>query len=211
MPTAQPLFDPLFRKRQLERAAARPRVPSAIEREAWSRIQERLEDLKTPPPSLLTSCLEWRGEDDAREGLSEAHGKLGPGGLFLGVMAGGETLRELRLCLMEAELALTGGASPRTAPMIELAAAGDLLAEAGFASPVADSERVTLLYPDLFALMKALRNGGWTNGLSARSRRFAPRRLFDKAARIYADRFPAPGGAGIAVTVDLVFLHGWRS
>ncbi len=179
-------------------------------RAAEEKLRERLADLKTPPPDLRLSCFELQRTNDLAGSLQDIYAALGQGGLFLGVMAGGESLKELRVSLMEAEIELKGGASPRIHPMADLLTLSRLLPQAGFALPVADEERVTLTYPDLFALMRDLREMVLTNRLEARSRSFAPRRLFEKAAEIYAARFPAPDGKGIAATVDLLFLHGWK-
>ncbi len=210
MPSAKPLFDAAFQTCQKARAAAwLNEPPPAFVREAEARLRERLEDLKTPPPDIALSCLALQNENDLPAALRAAWDNLAESGLFHAVMLGGESLRELRLSLAEAETALTGGASPRVAPMIDLEMAGRLMLKAGFFQPVVDSERLTLIYPNLFALMRDLRRTSMTNALSARSRRFAPRALFTKTAEIYAARFSGPKG-GIAVTMDLLFLHGWK-
>lgn len=203
----EPLFDERFQLRQRERA---DKTPCRLYTEAAARLRDRLDDLKEPPPGLVTSCLALQQENDLPGALQKIYKSLPSGGLFSGVLAGGESLRELRLCLTEAEIALKGGASPRVAPMIQLEALSRLLPEIGFALPVADRERLTLVYPNLNALMKDLRTAGWTNSLTARARRFAPRALFERAAELYAEHFPGPKGQGLFVTVDLLFLHGWR-
>lgn len=159
--------------------------------------------------NLITSCLTLQSAANLQNELAAIYASLAQGGLFLGVLAGGQTLYELRTCLMEAEVALSGGASPRVHPLPDPETMSRLLLTTGFALPVVDQERVTLTYPDLFALMRDLRAHGQTNNLAERSRRFAPRALFTHAQDIYGARFPAPHG-GIAVTVDLVFLHGWK-
>ncbi len=210
MPPTLPLFDAAFQACQKARAAAwSNEPPPAFVREAEARLRERLEDLKTPPPDIALSCLALQNENDLPAALRTIHSNLAENGLFHAVMLGGESLRELCLSLAEAETALTGGTSPRVAPMIDLETAGRLMLDTGFFQPVVDSERLTLIYPDLFALMRDLRRAGFANALSARSRRFAPRALFTKTAEIYVARFPGPKG-GIAVTMDLIFLHGWK-
>ena len=103
---------------------------------------------------------------------------LRPDGLFLGAMAGGDTLHELRESLLAAEAELSGGASPRVAPFADVRDVGALLQRAGFALPVADVETVTVRYADMFALMRDLRGMGVTNTLVARSRKPATRGLF---------------------------------
>src|SRR5690606_11557645 len=109
-------------------------------------------------------------------------------------MLGGETLVELRQCLMEAELAESGGASPRVAPMVGLRDAAGLLQRAGFALPVADAETITLTYPDVFALMRDLRGMGEGNALQRRLQSPTGRRIFARAAALYADRFSTADG-----------------
>src|SRR5580700_2658944 len=108
-------------------------------------------------------------------------------------MLGGGTLVELRTALFEAELAEDGGVSPRVSPTAELGDAAGLLQRAGFAMPVADSETITVTYPDLPALMRDLRGMGETNALAAR-RRFLSRKTLARAGAIYTERFADGGG-----------------
>ena len=95
---------------------------------------------------------------------------LKPDGLFLGFMAAGSTLSELRQCWLEAESAILGGASPHIAPFCDVRQAGDLLQAAGLALPVADTDRFTIRYADAMALMRELKAMGTSNCLHARSR-----------------------------------------
>ena len=67
---------------------------------------------------------------------------LRPDGLFLAAFAGAGSLPRLRSAMRAAEEAEGGAASPRIHPQIDVRAAGDLLARAGFALPVADVEGV---------------------------------------------------------------------
>ncbi|RME64802.1 MAG: methyltransferase domain-containing protein, partial [Alphaproteobacteria bacterium] len=60
---------------------------------------------------------------------------LRPDGLFLGALAGGTTLYELRQAFLEADSLNTGGVSPRVAPFADVRDLGDLLQRAGFAMP----------------------------------------------------------------------------
>ena len=111
---------------------------------------------------------------------------LKPDGLFLAVFFAGDTLAELRAALGQAEIETLGGLSPRIAPMGELRDLGGLLQRAGFALPVADSTRRDVSYADLPSLMADLRAMGETNALATRHRGPTPRRLFTRAAEIYA-------------------------
>ena len=131
-----------------------------------------------------------------------------PDGLFLGCMAGAGTLGELRESLLQAESELTGGVSPRVAPFADVRDGGALLQRAGFALPVTDIENVTVRYDNMFALMADIRAMGMANILTGRSRKPVSRRLFMRAAEIYAERFSDPDGR-IRATFSFIWMSGW--
>lgn len=128
-------------------------------------------------------------------------------GLFLSVAFGGQTLHQLRTALAEAEAAITGGLSPRVAPMAEIRDLGGLVQRAGLALPVADSISQTVSYRDAFHLMRDLRAMGEGNALNTRLRHPTRRAVFDRAARIYADNFGENGR--VPAVFELIFLTGW--
>lgn len=157
---------------------------------------------------LAVSLLTMQEVNDLPGLLVQIRRALRPDGLFLGALAGGGTLAELRESLLAAETELTGGASPRVAPFADLRDIGALLQRAGFALPVTDVDSVTVRYSDVFALMRDLRAMGAANALVDRSRRPATRALFLRAAEIYADRYSDPDGR-IRVTFSIVWMSGW--
>ena len=157
---------------------------------------------------LAVSLLSLHEADDIPGALIQIRRALRPDGLFLGAMAGGGTLAELRESLLAAETELHGGASPRVAPFTDVRDAGALLQRAGFALPVTDVETVTVRYDSLFGLMRDLRAMGASNALVDRSRRPQPRRLFLRAAEIYAERFADPDGR-IRATFAFIWMSGW--
>lgn len=134
---------------------------------------------------------------------------LKPDGLFMAMLPGGETLRELRNIFAHTEEVLMGGISPRVAPFIDVRDAGALLQRAGFALPVADSEILTITYENLFALMADLRGSGQVNMLRQQRNYFTPRAFFMDAARAYAAQHSDAEGR-IQATVELVTLTGWK-
>ena len=150
--------------------------------------------------------LHWA--DDPVGQLVQCRRALRPDGLFMAVAFGGQTLNELRSALAEAESRLSGGLSPRVAPMAEIRDLGGLLQRAGLALPVADADTLTATYADLGALMRDLRGMGEGNALAARSRRPAAKALFDTAQEIYRTAFGQPGGR-ITASYELIFLTGW--
>lgn len=157
---------------------------------------------------LVVHAMALHWADDPIGQLVQCRRALRPDGLMLAVLPGGRTLHELRAALAEAESRLTGGLSPRVAPMAEIRDLGALLQRAGLALPVADVETHRVTYPDARALMRDLREMGEGNALAARARCIPPRALFDEAAQIYAAAHPAEGGR-IAATLELVHLAGW--
>ncbi len=157
---------------------------------------------------LVVSLLALHQIDDLPGALIQIRRALRPDGLLLAALPGGDTLTELRECLLLAESEISGGASPRVIPFADARALGGLLQRAGFALPVVDSDRFTVRYCDMFALMRDLRAFGATNALNDRSRRFARRELFARAAARYAQRFADADGR-VRATFEIVWLTGW--
>lgn len=134
---------------------------------------------------------------------------LRPDGLFFAVFLGSETLREMREVLLFAESECTGGAGQRVIPFVEIRSLGSLLQRAEFALPVVDTERLTVSYQDLFALMHDLRAMGMTNMLTSRSRKPLRREVLLRAAELYAASFTNAQGR-ITATFELIYAIGWK-
>ncbi|MGN6145483.1 MAG: methyltransferase domain-containing protein [Mesorhizobium sp.] len=168
------------------------------------------ETLPFEPESLdlAVSLLSMQAMNDIPGFLAQVRRALKPDGLFLAALAGSGTLAELRESLLAAETELAGGASPRVLPFADVRDAGALLQRADLALPVADVEDTTVRYDTLFDLAADLRAMGETSALADRSRRPAGRRLFARAAEIYAERFADPDGR-VRATFSLVWMSGW--
>lgn len=163
--------------------------------------------LESQAHDLLVHAMALHWADDPVGQLIQSRRALKPDGLFLGVFLGGRTLQELRIALAQAESDITGGLSPRVAPMAELRDAGALLQRAGFALPVADSFDLTIHYQDIWSLMRDLRAMGESNALDGRLRRPTRRAIFERAGQIYSDTFTKDGR--IVATFEFVVLTGW--
>ena len=157
---------------------------------------------------LIVHAMALHWANDPVGQLIQCRRALRADGLFLSVSLGGQTLTELRACLGQAETSVTGGLSPRVAPMADLRDQGALLQRAGFALPVADALPLTVEYKDIWHLMRDLRAMGEANALAARLRRPTRRAVFEQAAKIYAETFPGPDGSIIA-TFEMIVLTGW--
>ena len=117
---------------------------------------------------LIVSNLSLHWVNDLPGTLIQARRILKPDGLLLACLLGGGTLAELRDALMEAELAVEGGASPRVSPFADVRDGGDLLARAGFALPVADLDSIRVRFADPLSLMRDLRSMGEANAVAER-------------------------------------------
>lgn len=157
---------------------------------------------------LVVSNLSLHWVNDLPGALLQIRRTLKPDGFLCAAMLGGETLVELRHCLIEAEQVVSGGMSPRVSPFADVRDAGHLLQRAGFALPVVDSDTITVTYGDAFALMRDLRGMGETNAVLARRTVPASRTLLFEAARLYAERFAEPDGR-IPATFQVLYLAAW--
>ena len=79
---------------------------------------------------LAISSLALHWVNDLTGALTQICRALKPDGLFLAAILGGDTLIELRRALLEAEAETTGGTSPHTSPVANIADAGALLQRA---------------------------------------------------------------------------------
>lgn len=168
---------------------------------------ERL-DVEPASADLVVSLLDLHEFDDVPGALVQLRRALRPDGLLLACIPSSGTLAELRSSLTEAEMAVSGGVSPRVLPFVDVREAGGLLQRAGLALPVTDHDAVTVRYDDALDLMHDLRAMGATNTLLARPRSVAPRALFMAAAGHYADHYTDPDGR-IRATFSFVWMSGW--
>jgi SAM-dependent methyltransferase len=157
---------------------------------------------------LVTALLNLHWTNDLVGALIQIRRMLKPDGLFLGALFGGETLTELRQCLMQAEIDFHGGAGLRVSPFADAIDGAGLLQRAGFALPVADVDRVTVRYDHPIKLMADLRAMGETNVLVERDRRPVTRAVIGRMSDLYRQRFALPDGR-IPATFEIISLTGW--
>jgi SAM-dependent methyltransferase len=146
--------------------------------------------------------------NDAPGVLAQIRRVLRPDGLLLAALLGGETLKELRSAWLAADSDVHAGASPRVAPLVDVAAGGALLGRAGFALPVVDCDRLTVRYGHPLEVMSDVRRLGLANSLAARSRRPVTRRLLARAIDHYRSASADPDGR-LRASFEIVYLTGW--
>lgn len=163
------------------------------------------EDLLPVDPEsfdLVVSAGVLDNINDVPGALAQIRRALKPDGLFLGAFIGGTSLPTMRASFLQAE---ADRPAARFHPMIDVRSAGDLLVRAGFALPVADSETLSVRYPDLFRLIGDLRGMAATNVL--RGRVPLARATLAAAAGAFGERADPDGRT--AERFDLIFLTGW--
>jgi len=165
-------------------------------------------DLAPETHDLLIHALSLHWADDPIGQLVQCRHALKPDGLLIATLFGGQTLHELRAALAEAEVAVTGGLSPRILPMGEVRDLGGALQRAGLNLPVADVMPLTVTYQTPFHLMHDLRAMGETNAMDQRRRQPTRRRVFTQMAEVYASSFGTSDGR-IPATFEIVTLTGW--
>jgi SAM-dependent methyltransferase len=158
---------------------------------------------------LIVAPLNLHSVNDLPGVLVQIRRALKGDGLFIGSMLGGETLRELRTVLMEAEMEVRGGYGPRIAPFAESYDLVDLLKRTGFAMPVVDADKVSVTYEHPLRLLADLRAMGETNVLHDRPRKGLNKAILAKAFALYQQRFGLEDGR-VTATFEIITLSGWK-
>ena len=159
--------------------------------------------------NLIVSGLGLHWVNDLPGTLVQIRRALKPDGLFIGSLFGGETLKELRACLMEAEIEVRGGYGPRIAPFAESPDLIELIRRVGFAMPVVDADKVTVSYDHPLILMRELRAMGEGNIMHMRPRKGLKRAIISRTSELYFERFADAEGR-ITATFEIITLSGWK-
>jgi len=203
----------------LAQSEARARVGALIEADLSARMLAGREGMRVQADEerlpfadesldLVVSTLSLHWTNDLVGALIQIRRVLKPDGLFLGAILGGQTLVELRQCLVQAESELSDGAGLRVSPFADVLDAAGLLQRAGLALPVADADRVTVRYAHALELIRDVRAMGESNVLHDRAKKPLGRAVLARAAAIYQERFAGADGR-IAATFDIVSMTGW--
>ncbi|AKK19889.1 SAM-dependent methyltransferase [Candidatus Liberibacter africanus] len=165
--------------------------------------------LISKPIDLILSPLNIHIINDTLATLLKINHTLIPGGVFLAAIPGTGTLLELRKSLLKAETELTGGASPRIIPFMDIKSTGALIQKAGFISPIIDQDTYTVYYKSMFHLMHDLRRMGMSNPLINRSKIPPHKSLFKHASKIYtAENSDSTGN--ITASFSIIYVIGWK-
>ena len=155
---------------------------------------------------LSAGGLHW--VNDLPGALLQVCRALKPDGLFLAAMFGGETLKELRQALADAEIAGEGGLGPRVSPFADVEDLGGLLQRAGFRLPVVDRDTITVSYGDPMRLMADLAAMGESNASAHRRQGLTRRATLARAAERYRELFQDKDGR-MPATFQVIYLTAW--
>lgn len=131
-------------------------------------------------------------------------------GLFIASTFGSNTLQELRTALINAEISIRDGTSPRVIPFGNLVDLTDLALRSGLKNVVSDRHEEEISFPSIFELMTELKHLGETNCLISRQVNFTPKCIFNLANEFYTDHF-SNSEDGITATFEVITITGWIS
>ncbi|XP_077426419.1 arginine-hydroxylase NDUFAF5, mitochondrial [Vanacampus margaritifer] len=157
---------------------------------------------------LVVSSMSLHWVNDLPAALRQIHDVLKPDGVFIGAMAGGETLYELRCSLQLAETEREGGVSPRVSPYTAVTDLGNLLGRAGFNMLTVDTDEVQVCYPGMMELMMDLQGMGESNCAWNR-RSMLHRDTILAAASVYKEMYGKQDGS-LPATFDVLYMIGWK-
>jgi len=190
-------------------------IAAAIRASGKVRNLEILEPTVSENLALKPECfdaifdiLDLHLVNDVPGKLIQLRHALVPDGLFMACLFAGQTLNELRQSWLEAEELVTGGVSPRVAPMIDVREMGGLLQRADLALPVVDLDRTIVRYSDAIALIHEIRSLGLSNPMTGRSRKPVTRNLLGEAISIYQQKFSDEDGR-VRATVEVAWATAW--
>jgi len=127
---------------------------------------------------------------------------LRPGGLLLFTSFGPDTLRELRDSWQQVD-----GYSHVNA-FLDMHHVGDALVRTRFADPVMDVERLTVTYPDVWRLMRELKQIGAHNVTAGRPRALTGKTRMQRLVGAY-EQYRSHGV--LPASYEIVNGHAWSS
>lgn len=154
---------------------------------------------------LVMACGTLDSVNDLPGALINARRVLRPDGLFLAACTGAGSVPRLKSALLQAE---RDSPAPHVHPQVDIRAAGDLLARAGFAMPVADIEMLTVRYGSIIRLMHDLRYMGCGNVMARERTGALTKGSIARAAAHFTAQADADGKT--SEHFALLFLSGWK-
>ncbi|KAF2719461.1 S-adenosyl-L-methionine-dependent methyltransferase [Polychaeton citri CBS 116435] len=160
---------------------------------------------------VSNGSLHWI--NDLPSVLTQINRCLKPDAPFLGAMAGGDTLFELRGALQLAEQDRLGGIAQHISPLADVRDVGNLLSRAGFKLLTVDVDDIVVNYPNVFALIADLQAMGDANAALRRTLAPLNRDVLLAVESIYREMYgetQEDGTVTIPATFRNIYMIGWR-
>jgi malonyl-CoA O-methyltransferase len=158
--------------------------------------------LKAAAMDMVWSNLALHWHPQPHRVLAEWARVLRVDGLLMFCCFGPDTFKELR------EVAGVTGTHARVLPFVDLHDYGDMLVDAGFASPVMDMEKLNITYSSAEKLLADVRAFGG-NPLQDRSRGLMSRQQGQSLRRALEQRVDRDGR--LRLTIEVIYGHAFRA
>lgn len=175
--------------------------PNVVADEEWLPFADNSFD-------LVVSALSLHHVNDLPGTLIQIQRCLKPDGLFLALLPGANTLRELRDAITLASTEYDFALAPRLSPLVEIRDAGALLQRTNFALPVLESETLTVDYSSVQKLLHDLKGMGESNILLSQHKGLMPPAQLAAIISCYERNFGQNGS--FPATFEAVTLMGWK-
>lgn len=153
------------------------------------------------------SLLTLHNVNDLPGALIQMNRALKPDGFFTAAVFAAGSVSGLKDAFLNADIATTGGARPRVAPLLDVRDAGGLLQRAGFQMPVADVETITVTYSEPLRLLTDLRMMGEASALTQRNRKMLAKATLGQCIAGLESQRSASGK--VPATFQIAFMTGW--
>lgn len=164
--------------------------------------------LKDHSYDLVISHLCLHHINDLPGFLIQIRRSIKEGGLFIASLFGGETLRDLKQAIFEAEMDCYGGISPRIIPMIDIKDLGGLLQRTGYKDMIVDNDRINISYSHIWTLLSDVKKMGESNVLRERKKGLTSRSFFEKLEDYYMAMMPGDEKK-LKCCFDVLFITAW--
>ena len=153
----------------------------------------------------IVSILSLHYSNDMIGSLIQYKKYLNDGGEFLAIILGGDTLKELKNCLIEVDERCFGKVYPRVMPMINPQTVPSLMQRAGHINSIISVEKVELEYESLKALCDDIKSAGQLNYLNDRSGAYVGKNYFPEVEKLYFERHQK--NSKIIATFEFIVMH----